>query len=201
MANNRLKFYATGRIVRLGFLLFIILRFTTAYSQQKAATTSNRGLERPLVLNKNLALSALQAQNRLHETFGVHPMDLDTLIVHHRARYVEIEGRQGFIGDLGYWRFYGLLDLVTQKFIPLKIPVVQPRERFKKKVVEYLPMIEAILVQENLYPLDSPFMITNVYGDHRGLYFDLIIETLEETLLLKIDHRFTPETTRVILLE
>ena len=201
MANNRLKFHVIGRIVRLGFLLFIILRFTTAYSQQKAATTTNRGLERPLVLNKNLALSALQAQNRLHETFGIHPMDLDTLIVHHRARYVEIEGRQGFIGDLGYWRFYGLLDLVTQKFIPLKIPVVQPRERFKKKVVEYLQMIEAILVQENLYPLDSPFMITNVYGDHRGLYFDLIIETLEETLLLKIDHRFTPETTRVILLE
>ena len=199
LANNRLKFHLTGQIIRLCFLLFIILHFSSAYSQQKA--TTSRGLERPAVLNKNLALSALQAQNRLYETFGVHPMDLDTLIVQHRARYVEIEGRQGFIGDLGYWRFYGLLDLVTQKFIPLKIPVVQPRERYKKKVVEYLPMIEAILVQENLYPLDSPFMITNVYGDYRGLYFDLIIETLEESLLLKIDHRFTLETTRVILLE
>ena len=158
-------------------------------------------LSRLPLLNTNTTLSAVQTQNEFVAKFKVYPFEMDEYEVLHRARFVEVRAKKIFIGGLGYDAYHGVLDLSTGKFHGQKAVVVAPEERFKKSVLASRKIIYDILKEQQLYALELPYLIRNVYRDNIGLYFDLIIATESKQVRLKIDHRFEEGTTRVILLE
>lgn len=176
--------------------LFISIIITPLHAQKRKVLHPQKPL---VVLNTNRTLNAAKARRALFLKEKLNPLQLDSIAVKHRLRFVELYAERSLVGQLGHEIFTALYDLSNDNFVSHKSMRLVSTEKDPQLIRKKLLLIKQILTKEKIFDLALPVRVSHVSGSSLGLYFDIDF-TLRDTLIrAHVDYRYNNKKSRIIV--